>query len=205
MQTRSSLLCLGPLSVTHSHPVPPRGCDPKGFPRPDPGLRAGDQQGRGECLGFKLGLEGKETGRDREREDREQETHPHTHTLTGACARVYTHTHTHTHTQPGAAERGEEPETAGETQWGSRSRSVGGQEPGAARGTGSLGVGGCGHGAEPAAGLASQAASTPRGCSCSSACFWELAQGAPSLAPPAFPRDLVPGGCLSEQRWGGLR
>lgn len=95
VQTRSSLLCLGPLSVTHSHPVPPRGCDPKGFPRPDPGLRAGDQQGRGECLGFKLGLEGKETGRDREREDREQETHTHTHTLTGACARVYTHTHTH--------------------------------------------------------------------------------------------------------------
>ena len=143
MQTRSSLLCLGPLSVTHSHPVPPRGCDPKGFPRPDPGLRAGDQRGRGECLGFKLGLEGKETGRDREREDREQERHTHTHTHGRVRTRVHTHTHTHTHThiEPDAAERGEEPETAGETQWGSRSRSVGGQEPGAARGTGSLGVG----------------------------------------------------------------
>lgn len=39
------------------------------------GLRAGDQRGRGECLGFKLGLEGKEMGRDREGEGGEQERH----------------------------------------------------------------------------------------------------------------------------------
>ena len=113
--------------------------------------------------------------------------------------------HTHTHTQPGAAERGEEPETAGETQWGSWGSSGGGQEPGAARGRGSLGVGECAHGAEPAAGLASWAASMPRGCSAVLCVPGNRLRGAPSLAPPAFPWDLVPGGGLSEQSWGGLR
>lgn len=74
-QTRSSLLCLGPLSVTHSHPAPLMGWTRRASL--DLGLWAGDQRGRGECLGFKLGLEGKE--RDRERGWRAGDTHTHTH------------------------------------------------------------------------------------------------------------------------------
>lgn len=150
VQTRSSLVCLGPLSVTHSHPVPLRGRDR------NLGLRAGDQRGRGECLGFKLGLEGKETGRDREGEGGEQERH------WGSRAGV------------GAARSLGLPEV--ERAWGregmSRGRSLLQASPA---------------GLFPHLGVAVAVLCVPRNR------LW----GPPSLAPPAFTWDLVPGGCLS--------